>query len=184
MAYVVVTHLSPDRESLLHEIIGRWTDMPVHVATDGTEVQADNVYVLPADAVLGIDSGRLRVRKPEAARRERRPIDVFLSALAKDRGEYSAAVILSGADADGTLGIKAIKDRGGLTLAQVADGSGPSNPAMPNSAISSGMVDLAIPVEQMGPRLREFAHGVRWTSRSRKREVHRTGVPHGRRSAA
>ncbi|MGO8039609.1 CheR family methyltransferase [Rhizobium leguminosarum] len=159
LAYVVVTHLSPARESLLHEIIARYTDMSVSVAADGDEVQVDTVNVLPANAILGIDGGRLRIHRPDPGRRERKPIDIFLSALAADRREYSAGVILSGGDGDGTLGIKAIKERGGITFAQVADGHGPSHPDMPNSAISTGFVDFAIPVDQMGGRLVEFARG-------------------------
>jgi two-component system CheB/CheR fusion protein len=159
LAFVVVTHLSPDRESLLHEIIGRYTGMPVLIAADGAVIEPNTVHVLPADAILDIHDGRLQIRRPGTLRRERKPIDIFLSALARDRGEYAAGVILSGGDADGTLGIKAIKERGGLTMAQVSDGNGPSHPDMPDSAISTGMVDLAIPVEQMGERLVEFARG-------------------------
>jgi two-component system, chemotaxis family, CheB/CheR fusion protein len=159
LGFVIVTHLSPERESLLHEIVARYTDMPVCIAADGAVVGPNSVHVLPADAILDIEDGRLRIRKLGASRRERKPIDIFLSALARDRGEYAAGVILSGGDSDGTLGIKAIKERGGLTLAQVADGDGPSHADMPASAISSGMVDLAVPADQMGVRLVEFARG-------------------------
>ncbi|MGG5821895.1 CheR family methyltransferase [Falsiroseomonas sp. HW251] len=161
LAVVVVTHLSPDRESLLHEILARYTPMPVQVAADGQRVEPDHVYVLPADALLGIERGRLRITKPNAGRRERKPIDIFFSALAADQGEHAAGVVLSGGDGDGTLGIKAIKERGGLTLAQVADGHGPGRPEMPESAIASGLVDLALPAAEMGTRLVEFAHGLR-----------------------
>jgi two-component system CheB/CheR fusion protein len=156
LAVVIVTHLSPERESLLHEIIARYTTMPVIVANDGDRITIDTVFVMPANAILGIEDGKLSVRTPNSTRRERKPIDIFLSALAKDLGEYSAGIILSGGDGDGTLGIKAIKERGGLTLAQVADGHGPSHPDMPNSAISTGFVDFAVPVDQMGEKLVEF----------------------------
>src|SRR3546814_11387609 len=74
--------------------------------------------------------------------------------------EYSAGVSLSGIDGDGTLGIKAIKERCGLTIAQVAGGYGPSHPDMPASAISTGFVDFAIPVAEMGARLTEFARSL------------------------
>lgn len=79
--------------------------------------------------------------------------------LAKDQAEYAVGVILSGGDGDGTLGVKAIKERGGLTLAQVSDGSGPRNSEMPQSAISSGLIDLALPAEEMGQKLVDFARG-------------------------
>ena len=159
-AFVVVTHLSPDRRSLLPEIIARCTKMPVCEAVDGAVLKPNEVHVLPADALLDVQDGRLRVRKPSAVRRERRPIDIFFSALAQDQGECAAGVVLSGGDGDGTLGIKAIKERGGLTLAQAANGDGPQHPDMPDSAIATGMVDLAIPAHEMGARLAEFARSL------------------------
>jgi two-component system CheB/CheR fusion protein len=155
LALVIVTHLSPDRESLLHEIVARFTDLPVHVAADGMEVENNRVYVMPSHAILGIHNRRLELRK-NSSRRERKPIDIFLSELAVDTGELSGGVILSGGDADGTLGVKAIKERGGITLAQVGDGFGPQHPDMPDAAISSGLIDFAVPVEEMGARLAEF----------------------------
>jgi two-component system CheB/CheR fusion protein len=157
---VIVTHLSPDRESRLHEVVANLTDLPVRVAADGMPVEPDTVHVLPADAVLGIEDGRLRLQRPNSGRRERKPIDIFFSALAADRGEAAAGVVLSGGDGDGTLGLKAIKERGGMTLAQVADGHGPGHPEMPESAISSGVVDLAVPADQMGGHLVAFARGL------------------------
>jgi two-component system, chemotaxis family, CheB/CheR fusion protein len=93
---VVVTHLNPERESVLHEIIARYTQLTVQVAVDGAEVQPNCVYVLPADAILGISKGHLQVRKSDIANRERKPIDIFLSALAKDQGECSGSIILAG----------------------------------------------------------------------------------------
>ncbi|WP_372620410.1 chemotaxis protein CheB [Falsiroseomonas sp.] len=160
MAFVVVTHLSPDRESRLHEVLANLTGLPVRVASDGQKVEPDHVYVLPADAVLGIEGGHLRLRRPNAVQRERHPIDIFFAALAQDQGESAAGVVLSGGDSDGTLGLKAIKERGGLTMAQVPDGHGPQHRDMPDSAISAGVVDFALPAEQMGPRLVEFARGL------------------------
>lgn len=157
VAVVIITHLNPERESVLHEIIARYTDLPVHVAEDGAQMQPNCVHVLPADAILSIASGRLIIRKQEERQRERKPIDIFLSALAKDQGEYAVSVVLSGGDGDGTLGTKAVKERGGLTMAQAPDGHGPSHPDMPESAISTGLVDFALPVIEMGPKLAEHA---------------------------
>ena len=160
MGFVIVTHLSPDRESSLHQIIGRYTDLRVHVAADDLLVEPNSVYVLPADAILSIEKRRLLIRRPNSSRRERKPIDIFFSALAADQGELAVGVVLSGGDGDGTLGIKAIKERGGLTLAQVRDGFGPSHPDMPESAISTGFVDFAVPVDEMGAKLVQFAHSL------------------------
>jgi two-component system CheB/CheR fusion protein len=154
---VVVTHLNPERESLLHQIIGRQTGMPVSLAVDAEKVEPNHVYVVPADAVLSITGGRLQIRRLERGQRERKPIDIFLGSLAMDQGQWAAAVVLSGGDGDGTLGVKAVKQAGGLTLAQVGDGYGPAHPDMPDSAISTGFVDFAVPVAEMGEKLCDFA---------------------------
>jgi two-component system, chemotaxis family, CheB/CheR fusion protein len=159
-AVVVVTHLSPDHESHMHEIIARHTNLSVQKAKHGAQVKPNCVYVLSARAMIGIEGGRLQINESPTLRPERKPIDIFLSALAIDLGEYSAAVILSGADGDGTLGVKAVKERGGLTMAQVKNGDGPSHPDMPDSAISTGFVDFAIPAHEMGSKLAEFARGL------------------------
>lgn len=159
MAFAVVTHLSPERESLLHEVIGRYTDMDVKVVEDDMPVEQGPVYVMPQNAILTIDDARLRIHRPDAKNRERKPIDIFFSTLAKDQGERSVGIVLSGGDSDGTLGLKAIKENGGLTMAQLPNGSGPRNPDMPQSAIASGVVDIAIPAEEMGQKLIDLARG-------------------------
>ncbi|HWE99185.1 MAG TPA: CheR family methyltransferase [Caulobacteraceae bacterium] len=156
-AFVIVTHLNPDRRSLLPEIVARYTHMPVNEAVDGVEVDPNEVHILPAHAVLGIADGRLSVRRVGSTRRDRKPIDVFFAALAKDQGEYAAGIVLSGGDTDGTLGVKAIKEHGGLTLAQIADGTRPQHPEMPDAAIASGLIDIASPAQEMGSRLVDFA---------------------------
>ncbi|MFB6452805.1 CheR family methyltransferase [Bradyrhizobium tunisiense] len=158
LALVIVTHLSPERESVLHEIVGRYTAMPVHVAADAMQVRNNNVYVMPAKAILGIKNRRLTLRQ-SSSYRQHKPIDVFMSTLAVDIGELAGGIVLSGGDADGTLGVKAIKERGGITFAQVGDGFGPQHPDMPDAAISSGLIDFAIPVEDMGAKLLEFVRG-------------------------
>jgi two-component system CheB/CheR fusion protein len=160
LAFVVVTHLSPDRESLLPEILRRFTSMPVEPVQDGARLAADHVYVLPENAIVRLEHGVFQLTTLEGGRRERRPVDIFLSALAKDLGECAAGIILSGGDGDGTLGVKAIKQQGGLTMAQTADGAGPAHSGMPQSAIASGMIDFAVPVERMGDELVRFARSL------------------------
>src|SRR5262249_24212495 len=88
---------------------------------------------------------------------QRKPIDVFLSSLAEARGENAIGVVLSGGGSDGALGIKAIKERGGLTVAQGSDASGPRQSSTPETAIATGFVDLTLPVEDMATRLAQFA---------------------------
>ena len=160
LSFVVLTHLSSGRESLLPQILQRHTAMKVVAAEDGALVEPNVVHVLPGGAVLGFSNGRLRLTENTASRRERKPIDVFLSALAKDVGERAVAIVLSGGDGDGTLGAKAVKERGGLTLAQAPNGHGPAHPSMPESAISSGVIDLAVPVDEMALHLLELTRGL------------------------
>jgi two-component system CheB/CheR fusion protein len=157
MAFVVVTHLSPDRESLLHDVIARFTTMPVRVAEQDMPIAPDTVYVMPSNSIMTVEHGTLRLQEPDPAHRERRPVDVFFASLAGEYGEFGIGVVLSGGDGDGTLGVKAIKERGGLTLAQSPDEYGPSTPGMPRSAISSGLIDIEAKAQDMGGRLMAYA---------------------------
>ena len=157
MAFVVVTHLNPDRESLLHEVIARFTRIPVVVVEHDMELAPDTVYVMPPNSIVTAKGGLLHLREPDPAHRERKPIDLFFASIATEHGEHAIGVVLSGGDGDGTLGVKAIKEFGGLSLAQTADEYGPSNPGMPQSAISTGLIDIQCSADEMGARLVDFA---------------------------
>jgi two-component system, chemotaxis family, CheB/CheR fusion protein len=156
MAFVVVTHMPRGYETTLPEILGRYTEMPVTNAHKDEAIEPNHVYVCPSDHVLTVRHDRLHL-EPRGSEIHRTPIDVFLSSLAQEHGEYAVGVVLSGGGSDGTLGIKAIKEHGGLTLAQGTDASGPRQSSMPEAAIATGLVDLVIPVEAMGARLVSFA---------------------------
>ena len=169
IAFVIITHLSPDHDSLLHEIVARCTAMPVLVVEDGMTVAPDCVYVMPPNAIMTIEGGRLRLRKPNQVRRERNPIDLFLSSLAVERGDYAAGIILSGGGADGSLGVKAIREHGGISLAQTSDGTKPAYGDMPASAVATGLIDYAIPVQDMPDKLTAFRQSLRLNKE--------TGVP-------
>ena len=159
-ALVVITHLSAHRESLLAEIIGRRTRMPVVNATHGGRVQAGHIYVLPAEHVLTLQGSELILQHLESGQRERNPIDVFFSSIAKQWHERSVGIVLSGAGTDGTLGIKAIKEEGGLTIAQGHGASGPAYDSMPSSAVASGLVDLVLPAEEIGTKLQQYVRSL------------------------
>lgn len=159
-AFIVVTHLPPERESVLHDIIARYTSLPVSVASEGTRIERDHVYVMPSGGVLRVQNGRLELRKRPEGMRGFKPVDILLASLGADLGEYAVSVVLSGADGDGTLGSKAVKEAGGLTLAQTADGSRPRHPEMPDTAIASGFIDFGLSVEKMGERICEYANEV------------------------
>jgi two-component system CheB/CheR fusion protein len=155
MAFFVVMHLPRNHESLLPEIIGRVSKMPVAPATNDGTIERDHVYIGPADRTMMLSGGRIHL-EARGEDRVQRPIDVSLSSLAEDQGEAAVGILLSGAGSDGALGMKAIKERGGLTIAQTHDGSGPLHDSMPEAAIASGVIDLALPVEAIAERLIEY----------------------------
>jgi two-component system CheB/CheR fusion protein len=161
MAFVVVTHLPAGHESLLGEILARHTALSVASIEDGQAIEPNRVYVLPREAGLTIQEGRLHTDALTPGSRARNPIDSFFSSLAEDQGEWAVGIVLSGGGSDGTLGAKAIKECGGLTLAQGTNDTAPKHDSMPLSAIATGMVDLVLPVEAMAAKLQAYAEGLR-----------------------
>ena len=152
LAFVLVQHLAPDHHSLLAELVGRNTAMPVLEATDGMQVEPRHVYVIPPNATLTIADGILQVCKPAPPREHRWPINTFFTSLAEDQGDHAVCVVLAGTGSDGAQGLRAVKDQGGLTLAQ----SGFDHEAMtgmPASAVATGLVDAVLPVVDMPARL-------------------------------
>lgn len=148
MAFVVVQHLSPERESGLTEILARATGMAVCEVSDScgeSTVEADHVYVIPPGRDMTIEDGKLRlVIQTRSARHH--GIDQFFRALAEDRGHKAIGVVLSGAMNDGTLGLEAIKAEGGITFAQDASAE---HESMPRSAVASGCVDFVLPPSEI-----------------------------------
>ena len=155
MAFVLVQHLDPDYESALAEIIGECTTMPVTKAKDGTVAAPNTVSVIPPNAILKIENGVLRVAKPETATARRSSVDTFLVSLAQDQGENAVGIILAGYGSDGTIGIAAIKEYGGLTLSEAAFDHHAKR-GMPQSAVAGGFVDNILPVEGMPAALLEY----------------------------
>ncbi len=153
MGFVVVLHLSANHKSLLAEVLGRWTRMPVTQATDGAAVLANRVYVAPPDVTMRIENRHLRLTPSQSVLRGHAPIDGFFASLAADQGSSAVGVVLSGTGSDGALGLKAIKQAGGMTMAQGGNGSQPQHAAMPAAAIATGAVDLILPVEAMPERI-------------------------------
>ncbi|MBS1133322.1 MAG: putative histidine kinase, hybrid [Burkholderiaceae bacterium] len=121
MAFVVILNLSPEHESTLAEILQHATTMPVIQVHDTEKVEANRVYVIPPGKALASMDGTLRLADLAPERGRRVAVDLFFRTLADTHGPHSAAIVLSGADGDGTIGIKRIKERGGLTIAQDPD---------------------------------------------------------------
>ncbi|MDQ3813924.1 MAG: PAS domain S-box protein, partial [Armatimonadota bacterium] len=160
MAYVVILHLSPDHESSLPEVIKRETALPVTQVTERVRLQPDHVYVIAPDKHLAMEDGHLKVAEPDNPRGRRVPIDLFFRSLAEVHDSNSAVAILSGTGADGTVGIKRIKERGGLVIAQNPEEA--QHDGMPRSAIETGIVDFVLPVAEMPQRIiHYFTSGTR-----------------------
>ncbi len=156
LAFVVILHLPADRKSMLIEILARWTPMRVVDGANGTKVEPNCVYVPPPHSVVKLHKGYLRVERADT-NEVFRPIDGFFDSLGQELGERAVGIILSGTGSDGSLGLKALKAKGGLTLAQGTDRTAPQYPEMPQGAVSTGAVDLIAPVEEMpGHLLRLF----------------------------
>ena len=151
MAFVVVQHLDPKHESLLPEILGKKTTMAVSPAAPGKAVQPDHVYVIPPDALLTVHGGLLELKRRTSAPERPFPVDLLFASLAAEYGERAIGVVLSGADADGSLGLREIKHAGGFTFAQQPESA--RFPTMPQHAIETGCVDLVLRPKEIAGEL-------------------------------
>lgn len=152
-AFLVVMHLSRERPSHLPDILARHTGMPVLKAEHHMRIQPEHIYVMPPGVFMTVADKRLQLAESAIAERVPSVIDRFFNSLAQHYGDHAIGIVLSGTGADGALGLKSIKERGGLTIAQGEDGTVPMFDGMPRSAIATGVIDLQISVEDMGPRL-------------------------------
>jgi two-component system CheB/CheR fusion protein len=154
-AFVVILHLSPEHESTLPEILQRCTSMPVTQVNADVRVAPNCVYVIPPGKLIKTLNGSLTLADETASPRGRHvTVDHFFRTLADTHGPHAAAIVLSGADGDGAIGIKRIKERGGLTVAQ--DPQEAEHADMPRTAVATGMVDWVLPVADMGSRLLHY----------------------------
>ena len=151
MVFVVILHLSPTHESSMADYLGRATTMPVVQAEDGQRAEPNHVYVIPPGKHLTTVNGHFRLVELKSEKGKRVAVDLFFRSLADTHGPHAAAVVLSGADGDGALGIKRIKERGGLTIAQ--DPEEADHAEMPRASINTGMVDWVLAVSEMPKRL-------------------------------
>ena len=148
LALVFIPHLDPTHESAMVELLSRAVKFPVLQAAEGIRVSYNHLYVLPPNSDMTIDGGVLKLAKREAGRGQHMPIDTFFRSLAEDQGTNAVGVILSGTASDGTLGLAAIKNEGGITFAQ--DPQSAKYDGMPNSAIGAGAVDFILPPGEIG----------------------------------
>jgi two-component system CheB/CheR fusion protein len=146
-AFVVVVHLSPEHKSHLAELLQPHVGMPVQQVNETLKLEPNRVYVIPPGANLDTIDTHLRLSELEELRQERAPIDHFFRTLAATHDGEAIGVILTGTGSDGTLGIKEIKERGGVTIVQ--DPKEAEYDGMPQSAIATGLVDLVLPLAKI-----------------------------------
>jgi two-component system CheB/CheR fusion protein len=151
LAIVFIQHLDASHHSMLAEILARATPMPVSEAADGMPVEANHVYVIPANVDLTIAHGALKLAPRTQAPGSHMPIDRFLRSVAEQCGSRAIGVILSGTGSDGSAGVEAIKAAGGVTFAQDADTT--KFAAMPQAAVATGCVDFVLPPERIAAEL-------------------------------
>ena len=147
MAFVVIQHLSPTHVGNLPELLQRTTPMKVEQVDGAVRVKPDSVYVIPPNCDMTISNRILHLQVPGRTHGLRLPIDTFFRSLAEDCGVQSIGVILSGMGSDGTLGMCAIKEQGGLTLVQ--EPASAKFDSMPQSVSNAGYVDIIAPAEEL-----------------------------------
>ncbi|RWF71574.1 MAG: PAS domain-containing protein [Mesorhizobium sp.] len=166
IAYVVIQHLDADHESVLTSIIQRSASVATQTASEKSDIGPNNIYVIPPGVSVTIKNCRFQFTKMAATRIKRTPIDDFFISLAGDQRENAAGIILSGTGSDGTIGLRAIKEHGGLTLAQEAaeyDG-------MMRSAVQTGLVDMVLPAEEMAAKLVDYFRHANFTKTNGERD--------------
>jgi two-component system CheB/CheR fusion protein len=152
LAFAVVLHTTPDHDSRLAEVLQTKSRMPVVPVTDAARVEPNHVYCLPPDKPVSLADGRVRLFEPDATENgHNAPIDLFFRALAHAYRDKAVAVVLSGAGADGSLGLGRVREEGGVSIAQ--DPTEAQHAAMPRNAIESGWVDFILPVAAIPEKL-------------------------------
>ncbi|MGL4960251.1 MAG: CheR family methyltransferase [Inquilinus sp.] len=154
MAFVLVPHLDAHHKSAMVELVARFTRMPVVQIEHGMTIAENRVHVIPPNTTLTMRGDIFHIEMPRSTAST---IDSFFRSVAEQHGETAAGIILSGSGSDGSVGLKAVKEGGGLTLAQAGETS--RYDSMPRSAIATGLVDFILPVEEMPAQLLQYAKG-------------------------
>ena len=161
-AYILVQHLDPFHESILAEILQKVTNIPVSEITDNVKVVPDHIYIIPSNKILVATDGILKLDQRPPKPQKNMPIDIFFSSLAEIHQEHAIGIVLSGTGMDGTQGLKAIKDNGGLTFAQELESA--AYDGMPFSAISSNSVDFILTPDKIPEKLLELGRTINSTA--------------------
>ena len=155
MGFVLVQHIDPHHRSLLDELLGRTTALPVETAEHGAVIEANHVYVIPPNCRLTIVEGRIQLQDRDQGRQPVKTIDLFLKSLAADQGNRGIAIILSGSNNDGAEGVSAVRAAGGITFAQAPATAKFSG--MPDAAIATGQVDFILSPAAIAEQLTDIS---------------------------
>jgi two-component system CheB/CheR fusion protein len=155
MAFVLIQHLDPSHASLLPELLGKYTSMPVCEADDNMRIKPDCIYIIPRSKNMGILNGTLQLTEPDQPHGLRLPIDFFFRSLAGEQGAGAIGIILSGTGTDGTIGLRDIKAESGIVIVQDPDTA--KYNGMPRNAIANNLADIILPAAQIPQKLNELA---------------------------
>ncbi|WP_347546869.1 chemotaxis protein CheB [Roseomonas sp. CAU 1739] len=155
-AFILIQHLDPTHESMMVDLLAGHTAMAVRQAADGMTLEPDHLYLIPPGTYLSVQGGALHLSPPQARHGARLPFDFLLHSLAGAYGPRAICVILSGTGMDGSLGARAVKDKGGLVIAQ--DPTEAAFDGMPRAAMATGAVDLVLPVAEIPNALLRPGH--------------------------
>jgi two-component system CheB/CheR fusion protein len=169
LALLVVQHFPAEQRSNLPQLLSRACSLPVLSMADGLPLLPDTVYVAPPGMAVNIADNTLKLRQLDGdGHRPHLPIDLLFRSLAKERGPLAMAVVLSGAGTDGSLGIRAIKEVGGITMVQ--DPASAAHDGMPQAALATGMIDFCLPPEAIAEELMRLgSHSYALQTRFRRR---------------
>ncbi len=154
IAFVIIMHLDPDHKGQIAELVQNYTPMPVIEVNDGVQVEPDKVYIIPPNKDMGIHNRKLLLLKPSKPHGFRQPIDYFLQSLAEDQWNRAVAIILSGMGSDGETGVRMIKEKLGMAMAQ--DPATAKYNSMPLASIGTNLVDYVLTPEEMPIRLIQY----------------------------
>ncbi|WP_462319582.1 CheR family methyltransferase, partial [Marinilabilia sp.] len=154
VAFVVIQHLSPDYKSFMDELLGRITKLNIEIIEDGIKLKRDTIFLIPPRKNLSLFHNQLFLEDQSKRKNLHLPVDIFFRSLATERGSDAIGIVLSGTGSDGTLGSKAIKENGGMIMAQ--DEQSSKFDGMPRNTIATGLTDYILPPEKMPEALLSY----------------------------
>ncbi len=154
IAYVVIQHLDPHHESMMESLLSKHTALPINVIEEGMAIAPNEIYLNPPNKNVAIVHGQFRLSEIDDANKGFFRIDHFFRSLAEDQRENAICIVLSGTGSDGTMGLREVKSAGGMTIVQ--DEAQAGYEGMPQSAISTGMVDAVLSTEQMANEISQY----------------------------